>query len=489
MNLAQLFKPVEQIVGLEITQGMLLAVLTERAPSGTITIRQKKAALPAGIISGCTILDRQGLSSALKQFARTNKDVFRSRYVILSLPSASLYTDVIQFPPLSPEQIAESLALNLKSSALFPFTIETVYYDWQPAHAETPAHNNALVGMGRRVDMNAFVDVCEQAGLEPVAFEPPQLSITRAISNFSKSLGMIIRLLDEGIEFSIIEAGELRFGRYVRMSATLTTLDAFKMFVADETTKMRSYYHAEHPDKQIVSVLILSSFTQKTEIASYLSEQLKVTTEALTTAHGFELKDDYVAACGAALRGLVPREEDTFISLMPVGTEETYRSRRFRAYISLWADIINTTSVALVLIFLVVYVWLGRVLDTTSATTLERTSAPAVQEEIARFENSVQRFNTLAAQLAPLNAKIVPWSRIIEEIRPTLIFPGITIEKISALNPQSITVAIRAETRDAAISFKKALETHERYERIDMPFLSVIQRDNVQTNITLVLKP
>lgn len=489
MDLAQLFKPVEKIVGLEITQGYLLAVLCEEHKKRGFRVTKKMTALPAGAIADGMPKDKAVLTAALLHFVQTNRDIFKSKYVILSLPSARVFTDVMKFPPLAKEQINESIALSLRSRALFPISPEELYYDWQPlAHHHDMLSEEVLVSFALRHTIDEYMDVCEQAGLAPLAFETPQMSLTRAIANFKEKPGLILRLLDEGVELSIVVSGDLHFSRFIAMPHDLKSLDEFKRFVKDEVFRTLSFFEVERPEATVSQCVLLSYFSQKGDIAEYLAKELSLTVEQTKLNRPTELSDSWVAAYGAALRGLVPRDQDTIVSLMAVGTEEAYRVRRLRAYVSLWADIVNATAVLFVALFAGALFFFGYLERSTGTQLAPRGQAAGVHAEVDALTSNVSRFNSAVSQLAAVDARITHLSSRLARMQPTLEHDGITITNLSAQPPGNIiTISILAKTRDGALSFRRSLETSGIYERVDMPFLSVIQLADIQTNITLTL--
>ncbi|MBI1755106.1 pilus assembly protein PilM [Candidatus Azambacteria bacterium] len=489
MDLAQLFRPVEKIVGVEITQGYMLAVLCERDKKGGIRVSKKSAALPPDSISQGMVKNKAGLTAAIKNFVQQNKDVFKSKYIILALPSAFVFTDIMKFPPMRPEQIGESLMLNFGSKTLFPVSPEDIYYDWQPAVSHSPLYQNALVTFALKKNINEYTEVCEQAGLEPLAFEIPQISVARALGNFKDKAGLIIRMLDEGIEFSAAAQGEFQFSRFVAMPAALHTIEEFKTFVKDEAFKVLNFFQVEYPETALSAIVVLSYFAQKEEISSYLSKELGLSLEHPRLVHSVELTDSHVAAFGSAMRGLIPREEDALVSLMPVGTEEAYRARRFRAYASLWSDIINATAFLLVVLFGVTLFFLMRVQKNLNVQIANKGSAQAAWAPVAELEQTAGKFNATVGQLTAIEAKMPRWSAVFDRMLPSLTYKNIAVASIGTRRAEgTIVVQFSAATRDEAIAFKKALETSGAYEKVEMPFLSVTQREQISTNVVLTLK-
>ena len=84
MNLAQLFNPIEKIVGLEITGGHIRAVLLEKNKKGILSAAKKSAVLPGGVTRDGWVIDKEKFAEAVKKFVQSNKSIFKSRYVVLS---------------------------------------------------------------------------------------------------------------------------------------------------------------------------------------------------------------------------------------------------------------------------------------------------------------------------------------------------------------------------------------------------------------------
>lgn len=488
MNLAQLFKPVEKIVGVEITEKYILAVLLARDKKGGVRMIKKTAALGEGIIEHGIAQNQDALASALKTFVQKNKDIFGSRYVILAIPSAFVFTDVMKFPSLQQEQIGESIALNFNSKTLFPVAPEDIYYDWQSAASHNPLHQNALVSFAQKKHIDVYVGACEQAGIEPLAFEIHQTAVARAITNFKDKTGFIVRVLDEGVEFSIVESGELKFSRFAPLNAPLRESEKLALFVKDEALKTVRFFQIEYPEMTVASFIALSSFAQN-EIAAAIAKELGISAETPRLAHPVDIPDSHIAAFGSAMRGLIPREEDTLISLMPVGTEETYRSRRFRAYLSLWSDIINTAALVFALLFAITLFFLARVRTNLVAQAARKGSAQAAYAQITELEENARAFNKTVGQLIGIRAELFNWSDLLTRITTSLTHTDITLTGMNASEAgKTVSVSFIAATREAAIAYKKSLEASGLYEKVEMPFLSVTQRERISTNIILTLK-
>ena len=229
---------------------------------------------------------------------------------------------------------------------------------------------------------------------------------------------------------------------------------------------------------------------QKNEIAAYCSEQLGITGEGTRFAHDTALSDSSAAAFGTALRGLITREEDTLISLLPIGTEEAYRKRRFLAYVSLWSDIINATALLFVALFGASLLFLNITEKNAAAQNARLTTTNTQSNKAEKLKQEAVRFNSVVSAVAQANDTIVSFSPVIQEVLPALRHDGITITTI-AITPSGtdLRVSATAATRDNAIAFRKSLENNPLFTGVAVPPLNVTQRISIPLDITLSLKP
>lgn len=489
MDLAQLFNPVEKIIGMEIAHGRVCAVLLEKDKKGVVNGTKKEAVIPPGIVAESgAVLDKQKLAAALKTIWRSGKDVFKSKYVIVALPSIPVFTDIIKFPKVSSEQLKEAMQLYVKTKTSFPIDTNEIYYDWQPLGAHNVYHEDVLVSFAKRPYIHDFVEACEEAGLEPLAFETPQSAIARALVNFENKAGLIVRVAQECVEFSIAAKGALFFSHAVPLPSSYD-FETLKTICATEATHALNYYATEFSlEAPVAAAALLAHVPQKKELADHLHEVLGIAVEDARFAHNIPIGDSCVAAFGAALRGLIRREEDTLISLLPIGTEEAYRKRRFLAYVSLWTDIINTTAVLFVILFGAALLFLN-IVGKSAAEQSARLKATTTQSDrITTLEKEAVSFNAAVSAVAQAHDSIVAFSPIIERVLPSLRHDGIVV-KTAAIAPSGtdLRVSIVAATRDNAIAFRRSLESNPLYATVSVPPLSATQRLNIPLDIALSL--
>lgn len=489
MDLAQLFNPVEKIVGMEIAHGRVCMVLLEKDTKGIVRGTNKEVAISPDIIApDGTVREKQKLAGVLKTIWQTSKDVFKSHYVILTLPSAAPFIDIVKFPKVDQEQLEESIKLNLSTKTLFPINVNDIYYDWQRVISSDVYHERVLLAFAGKEHIHDYVTACETAGLHLLAVETPPLSCARAMTNFKNKAGLVVRISEESIELFAVKENDLLFCRRISLPDTYT-FDALKTIVKDEAFKSLNYYDTENQgDAPLASIVLLSRVPQKNEIAAYLGEQLGIAVENARFIYDTALSDSSAAAFGTALRGLITREEDTLISLMPIGTEEAYRTRRFLAYVSLWSDIINATAALLVLLFCATWIFSYMMSKNVAQQAAQLKVASAANAKIAELEQHARRFNAAIAYIASAERTIYPWSSSIEKIIPALMKDGLAVHAIILSSPSTpVMLRVTAATRDGAISFRKALENNPLFSQVTMPPLGIEQKENITLDIALTV--
>ncbi|MEK7494045.1 MAG: hypothetical protein AAB630_02710, partial [Patescibacteria group bacterium] len=312
----------------------------------------------------------------------------------------------------------------------------------------------------------------------------------RAITNFENKTGLLIRVTEECAEFSIAAKNDLFFTRAINLPSSYD-FETLKNICATEATHALNYFATEFSaETPVTSAVLLAHVPQKKELADHLRKTLGIAVEDARFAHNTTIGDSCAAAFGAALRGLIRREEDTLISLLPIGTEEAYRKRRFLAYVSLWSDIINATALLLVALFGATWFFVNIAYTNAARQTTQLKTASGATEKSDELERNAQRFNAAVARITAANETIMPWSLFIEKTLPSFTKDGITVESVSLpLFRTDGSLQITAKTREGAIAFRKTLEGDPLFSEIRMPFLSVSQKENIPITINFRFAP
>lgn len=492
MDIVNLFYPGEKIAGLAISDSSLRFLLFRKTNSTISATVQAGVRLAPSILENGEIRDKAGLISALKKLKeKAGGRLGFPPYVIVSLPPEGIYSKVFQFPNLTPEQIKEAMDLNI--STALPVVPSDAYLDWQEQSEftiDSIAFKEVLLEAVRRERADAYIDALNKAGFMALAFESPAQSLVRLIENFEDEAGLVAYLNEEGVNLAVIQKNFVRFNQFVGWSAHLSkekeaelTQECILDILVKEISLTVNFFQAEHRETVLEKFILLAPQILKAGILEQLQIKTGLKHQPLKIkihkAKNFPLLDDsWLIAVGAALRGLIPRVEDTINSLMPVGTEAVYAKRKFVSYFTLWSDIIAALSVAIMLLFVGSHFFLNSILAGVNRQ-LESRGIISGPITLGDLEQKAVDINEKLEIMVPAaeNANFV--SPVIEKIL-TLVPPGINLTHLSLLSlDQPINISGVASSRDAALLFKNKLESSPDFSDVNLPLGSLVQTQNI----------
>lgn len=496
MKLSDIFLPKEEIAGLEINDmGAHLILLSVDSK----VISKSGVIFPPGLVEGGEVKDRLKLIKALEilKLQAGPKKLKESPYVIVSLPAQNVYSQILELPMLSPQQTEEAIKWNAQMT--LPLEPAQMYYDWE--ELKTPLREavkkEIFVALGAKTKIDPYLDVFEEAGFIPLAIEMPALSLTRLVRFFVTDIDwaksyLLVTIDWSGVELTVVKNGVSRFDYFrnwkqaekEKMARGEMTSEGLADILVLDIQKTLNFYQAR--DKENVAGMILISILgHKAEIGEFLKSKSGLDIFDFRLKYLSDFDDAWFPALGSALRGLIPREEDTIVSLMPVGTEEYYQKNKLLSFISLWGNIVGTVFLGLAGLFLITDVFLNRLEANLSRQLI---SQPANLREAAELEAKVQEFNNLVAGV--LNADNASrfsreWRRVFSEVFGAADGTGVTILRLSITSMQS-PVVIYAESglREHALVFKTRLEQIPFIYNVDLPPAGFIQGIKVSFNIS-----
>jgi len=133
-----------------------------------------------------------------KNFWPKEKEV----WIIVSLPSADFYTNLLSLPDLEEERFKEAVIFNTQMVA--PLPLEETYFDWEDWGGSVKENEREVfIALGIKKQLDPYLDILSQAGFKIVAVEPWALSLVRFLDTFGEKNQPVlsIALRPEGIEF------------------------------------------------------------------------------------------------------------------------------------------------------------------------------------------------------------------------------------------------------------------------------------------------
>ncbi|GMQ94990.1 MAG: hypothetical protein BMS9Abin13_100 [Patescibacteria group bacterium] len=462
MNLLSLFTKDEPIGGLEISETHVRLAFLKLEDKKNFSVKIKaleEISLPAGVIQEGRVKDITKLVISLKELlAKTGA----LRYIIISLPSDTIYFHTYSFPKtLGDKKLEETMQLTVGFQ--LPIDPDTVYLDWEKMSAEEK--NEIALAAAPKEVINAYLEAMRQVNIKTVAVEFHSLSFLRVAEIPEGGRTLVQHSTTSGTTLSVAEGRSLAFMRFLPQK-----------YVSDkrlprEISKILKFYEVEK------GVLPQTKEFEKLQAVEVFSHHSSVTRHP----------SKWIIALGAAARGLLPRSEDDIISLMPVGTEEAYEHQRAIAFSEFWSNL----AVALVFFIVIIFVgtWLFMVsLQERSLGELESLSAVSIPTESSDLKKRAAKFNELIRKGVVLAQTLPRWQGVVLELRKEATV-GIAISSLSLPSPEArMNITGIASDRETLNAYKRSLENSPLLADIDLPLTNLELGEDIPFNISFSLK-
>ncbi|MCL5017375.1 MAG: hypothetical protein M1155_01790 [Patescibacteria group bacterium] len=443
------------------------------------TVEKIGVVLEPGIVVGGRMKNREAFLKALLALRYKLGNPREEIHVIISLPPNNVYTQAFSLPIIEENLIDEAAKLNLQ--LISPIDIKTVYMDWERI-GESQEEGGKLELLGGFIDktiVNEFASVFREAGFGVVAVEFPALALSRVIredsynSNTSKPQ-VILSVSNDGPEFIVIKNNHLYFNYFVPWSSVegrSISLSVFSNILTQEMKKVLNFY-SSHWNEQL-SELILVTQGLYGEIESIIKENLpflSVKPLILSEKHS-GLNVAWYVALGSALRGRIPRSQDVFISLMDVGTEQSFFESRVTFFVKIWRMVIISMMGAVALLFFMEGLFFVQISNNLSSQ-LSFVTAGQAGQEVTELAKNANEFNGLIAKAlyAKQNSrKVSKFFSIFDQIAGA----DIKIQRILFDSDRaSVLITAVATSNQSVINFKNNLAARAEFHDVNFSFTS-----------------
>jgi hypothetical protein len=353
--------------------------------------------------------------------------------------------------------------------------------DWEKI-GESQEEGGKLELLGGFVDktiVNEFTSVFREAGFGVVAVEFPALSLTRVIredsynSNVEKPQ-VILSVSSDGPEFIVIKNNHLYFNYFVPWSSVegrSISLSAFANILTQEMKKVLNFY-SSHWNEQLTELILVTHglYNEIEDIIKTNLPALNVKPLILSDKYS-NLNFSWYVALGGALRGRIPRSQDVFISLMDVGTEQSFFESRVTFFVKIWRTISLSVLGALVLLFFMEGMFFLQISNNLNSQLSFITGGQA-SRDVSTFEQNANEFNSLLtkALYAKQNSrKISVFFSIFSQIAGA----DIKIQRVLFDSDRaSVLITAVATSNQSVINFKNNLAARKEFKNVDFSFTS-----------------
>lgn len=460
--------------------------------------RQAVVPLGHGVVGEGRMLLAADFLAASKELRRAAGGFRRMLPVIVSLPSPVVYAQVFAVPAARAEQIEEAARLNLRM--LSPIDFAGAYADWQNAD-ESVRPDGSIDALGAFVEASvsdAYSTALTASGFLPVAVEFSSLSLARSLAA-SADMGdthdpyLVVSVTEDGMTLLAMRNGSPYFTEFIgarsfaakghsphpseAQGTGQATLVEFQAVAGAAIRRFLNFYRTRW-GSAIAKALVVNVMSNK-ELAAWIKKEFSL--EVYSLGGYATLDKSWCVVAGAALRGLIPRAEDTFISLARVGTEDEFERNRARRFISLWRAVALSVLGATVLLYVGFDMGMIHREDVLRSGLLGE-GATGSAAEVAALAAQAANFNALADKALAAQSGVRPVAGILRDLNAAMgssvIFTRIEVDA------HAVRLAGTAGSEQEVIAFKARLMNNPRITDIALPLAGITALPNGRAAFT-----
>ncbi len=419
-----------------------------------------------------------------KKFWLKEKRVF----IILSLPSSNFYIQIFSLPEMEEKMLEEAVIFNVQTNS--PLPLEEAYFDWEKSQENEKGEVEIFAALGIKKNIDAYLEIFQEEGFEVVAIEPYALSFGRTLAqlnlneDFKKKNFLVVDFKIEGIEFMLFEKGQLIYFDYDSWNEVFPLgvpqnieLSHIKDHLKKEIPALLNYFPLKRNQK--IDYFSLFSFNKvfSEPLKNFIKQeyQLPEFVFNLSLYYPKSINESFLGVIGTGLRGLIPRANDTIVSLAPIGTEEKYLFEYTKRVSSLWSKIFLVYLLfiffSLILVDRVYFYQIEKNLE--SSLSLLKNSPTLVKEK--DLTKKAEEFNKLVGDINNILSYRLKIDKILSIILEKAGDFKINIRKImiSGYPSKNFTFQGRIDSKEKAFDFLNALRDSGEFENVSLPFSNI----------------
>lgn len=500
MDLRHLFIPEPPLTALAVSHEAVVLLSLKKTSKGLKKEFIQRQLLPLGTIEKGELKNEKEFTKAVEAcFAAVSKKYIK-KYpnIIVAIPDDPVYAAALDFPDaLEDDEIEDALKVN--ASIKLPYSLEETYHDSERLDSIKSGRQELIFAQIPKKIADAYLTALEKIGLTAVVLGYANASVLRTLKFTDDDPMIVVRDCEDGWQISCIAKKQIRVLSRVRNSPDSKTPKYETLSKAMEN--MLYYAETEFGFIPKKALYIDGNKALSAKMSASIEKDLKgkgfdisfppvkefIKLEILNLEKEENLSN-LLPAYGLGLRSVISRDEDTMISLLPVGTEEAYKVKRNLIYVQTMAFTVSAAAVILALVFGGVFLFLKTVGASLHAN-FQQTSSQPLMKGMQDLEKQVNDFNSLLSvidQAANGKNKISPFISDLQK----MIVPGVTLNSIQIASLDSpITIAGTAQTRDQAIAFKENFEKSKSFSNVELPLSSLKSENNASFQISMKYQP
>jgi len=252
--------------------------------------------------SGVQISETAHMATIAQTLVKMVKEAgVRSRRVVASLPEEKVSSHLVELPVLPDNEIAQALQWQVEQ--YIPMPIDQAVWSYQVVKKDEVTGNmEVLLVAASKVLVEAYRQVIESAGLDPVAFETELAATARSVMLSNYPLMVVVDIGARNTEIGIVRTGTLLFTRTVPTAGEAFTR-AIETTLGLETSQAESYkntygFSASYLGGKLLTAMkpilgVISSEVRKT-IDFYVSKHVGEAIKSVVLSGGIAVLPDIV---------------------------------------------------------------------------------------------------------------------------------------------------------------------------------------------------
>ena len=500
MDLRHLFIPEPPLTALAISHNAAVLLSLKKTSKGIKREFIQRQILPLGTIAKGELKNEKEFIKAVQACfdAVSKKYIKKYPNIIAAIPDDPVYAAALDFPDaLETDELDDALKMN--APIKLPYSLEATYHDKELLIPVKNGRQEFLFAQIPKKIADAYLAALEKIGLTAVVLGYANASVLRTLKFADDNPIIVIRNCENGWQISCVAKKQARILSRVPNSLDFKTP---KYEIVSKAIENLLYYAETEfglmPKKALyiggnkalsakTSLAIEKDLKSKGFDISFLPLKESIKPEILNLEKEENLSD-LLPAYGLGLRSVISRDEDTMISLLPVGTEEAYKVKRNIVYARTLAFTISTVAISLALVFGLIFAfmkWMGAGLH----TNYQQSSSQPLMNGVQNLEKEVNDFNSLLSMIDQAAGGKNTISSVVSDLQK-MIVPGVILNSIQISSPDApISIAGTALTRDQAIVFKEKLAESKIFTDIELPLSSLKSENNVSFQISMKYQP
>jgi len=299
--------------GLDINDLSLKLVKLKKGRRGFVLTSFNEVMIAPDIIEDGVVKDEAALANIIKSVYNTVKGKkLKTKYVVASLPEEKSFSQVIQMPKMSEEELRS--AVPFEAENYIPMPLSEVYLDFQAISPVKDYLNHIevlIVAIPKKV-ADSYVSCFKKAGLIPLALEAESKAMTRALvkPKANSSLLILIDFGENNTNFVAFSGNSIRFTCSIPISSQMLTkaiADSLKI-TFHKAEKLKMEYGLAAKKNNIKAIRVSQAITP---ILEDLADEIKKYRNFYRDHSSFEYlladgQKEKIILCGggAELKGL-----------------------------------------------------------------------------------------------------------------------------------------------------------------------------------------